>query len=381
MLLSTVLIGFVVLSIALNLWQWVAAGRFNFNAQASADHCAARPAVTLLKPLKGCDSETVSCLESWFLQNYAGPVQILFGVASASDPVCEMVHQLIAKYRESDARLVICPNVLGANAKVSTLAQLDPLATHRFLIISDADVFVPADFLARLMDGFHKPEIGLVNCFYRLENPSTVAMRWEAIAINADFWSQVLQGNTFKKMDFALGAVMAVRTDSLHAVGGFSSLANYLADDYQLGHYIAQSGGSITICPAVARCYSAPMGWGEVWNHQLRWARTIRFCQPLPWFFSVLANATFWPLLAFILLRDRPAAALAGIALLLRVLTALHNQTRLTKRYCHLWHFWLIPVKDLLNFALWAGSFLGSKVIWRGVSYRVLTGGKLVACK
>jgi len=41
--------------------------------------------------------------------------------------------------------------------------------------------------------------------FYRLANPSTLAMQWEAIAINADFWSQVLQSQTLKPLDFALG--------------------------------------------------------------------------------------------------------------------------------------------------------------------------------
>jgi len=36
------------------------------------------------------------------------------------------------------------------------------------------------------------------------------------------------------------------------------------------------------------------MTWRAVWKHQLRWARTIRVCQPLPYFFSILSNAGFW---------------------------------------------------------------------------------------
>ncbi len=72
------------------------------------------------------------------------------------------------------------------------------------------------------------PGVGLVNCFYRLANPSTLAMRWEAIAINADFWSQVLQGRTLQPLDFALGAVMATRRDPLAKIGGFEALADYL---------------------------------------------------------------------------------------------------------------------------------------------------------
>jgi hypothetical protein len=50
-----------------------------------------------------------------------------------------------------------------------------------------------------------------VNCFYRLANPTTTAMQWEAVAINADFWSQVLQSQTLKPLDFALGAAILLR--------------------------------------------------------------------------------------------------------------------------------------------------------------------------
>jgi ceramide glucosyltransferase len=109
-------------------------------------------------------------------------------------------------------------------------------------------------------------------------------MRCEAIAVNADFWSQVLQGVSFRKLDFALGAVMATRRKQLAEIGGFRALMDCLADDYQLGRRIAARGYRMELCPVVVDCWSAPMTWHEVWRHQLRWARTIRVCQPLPYF-------------------------------------------------------------------------------------------------
>ena len=127
-------------------------------------------------------------------------------------------------------------------------------------------------------------------------------MRCEAIAINADFWSQVLQAASLKPLDFALGAVMLTRRKLLAEIGGFTVLANCLADDYQLGHRIAQNGHRIALCPVVVECWHPPMNWYGVWKHQLRWARTIRVCQPVPYFFSILSNATLWPLLWLIAL-------------------------------------------------------------------------------
>ena len=135
-------------------------------------------------------------------------------------------------------------------------------------------------------------------------------MQWEAIAINADFWSQVLQSRSLKPLDFALGAVMATRRQHLQEIGGFAGLVDCLADDYQLGNRIARRGHSIALSPVVVECWSAPMGWAEVWKHQLRWARTIRVCQPAPYFFSLLSNATLWPLLWLIV---KPAAPVARL--------------------------------------------------------------------
>src|SRR6185369_5879846 len=116
-------------------------------------------------------------------------------------------------------------------------------------------------------------------------------------AINADFWSQVLQSRSLKPIDFALGAVMALRRQALNKIGGFAALSDCLADDYQLGHRIARCGYDIGLCPVVVECWSEPMGWKAVWKHQTRWARTIRVCQPVPYFFSMLSNPTLWPLL------------------------------------------------------------------------------------
>ncbi len=298
------------LSLALVLWQWLAARRFPLHRRVADPSFA--PAVTLLKPLKGCDETTADSLQSWFNQNYAGPVQILFGVADANDPVCKIVRELIEKNPGRDAQLVICGESFGTNGKISTLVQLERSAKYELILVSDADVRVPPDFLANMVaplapsDGERevtpsrdrvRGEIGLVNCFYRLANPATTAMRWEAVAINADFWSQVLQAASLKPLDFALGAAMLVRRKALTEIGGFQSLADCLADDYQLGHRIAEKGHRIALCPVVVECWDAPMNWRDVWQHQLRWARTIRVCQPLPYFFSILSNATFWPLL------------------------------------------------------------------------------------
>jgi cellulose synthase/poly-beta-1,6-N-acetylglucosamine synthase-like glycosyltransferase len=459
--LNLILAALAFLSLALTLWQFVVAMRFPLH-QRVADPGHAPP-VTLLKPLKGVDAETWHCLESWLNQDYAGPVQILFGVGSADDPACEMARQLIAARPERNARLVICSESHGMNAKVSTLIQLfrhaaqeptpgpsqppsrrsgalarreggegnrlrkraDPLPSlarvgggfprsskptadqrafnhDRVVIISDADVHVPPDFLANVVAPLRDDHAGLVSCFYRLANPATLAMQSEAIAINADFWSQVLQAQSLKPLDFALGAVMATTRGRLEYIGGFEALADYLADDYQLGNLIARRGGRIVLSPVVVECRESPKNWRAVWEHQLRWARTIRGCRPLRYFFSILSNATLWPLLWLIAsfpsssetsyattvsgvnavvavkMDLLPKALLFALAnWLARILAAMYQASKLTRSRSHWAFFWLVPIKDLLAAVVWALSFLGNSVEWRGRRYRVRRGGKL----
>jgi len=385
------------------LWQWFVARRFPLHRRV-ADPAFA-PDLTLLKPLKGSDTTTAESLRSWFNQNYAGRTQILFGVAEADDPVCKIVRELVAENPGRDAQFIVCERLSGANAKVAKLVQLEKLARHDLILVSDADVHVPPDFLANAVASLRDPEVGLVSCFYRLANPATLAMQWETIAINADFWSQVLQAATLKPLDFALGAVMLTRRKLLAEIGGFSALADCLADDYQLGHRIAGKGHRIALCPVVVECWDAPMNWSDVWKHQLRWTRTIRVCQPLPYFFSILSNATLWPLLwmlvelpelltasvqtiqsgswqTFGLSVVMPCGAITAAALLLiRIILAQNLQRRLTPERDLVSPFWLVPVKDLLQAAIWFCAFAGNTVEWRGRKMKLRRDGTLVAEK
>lgn len=380
-LANLIFAAFAVLSLSLLIWQWLAARKFPLHQRAKAGDFA--PAITLLKPLKGCDATTADSLRTWFHQDYRGAVQILFGVAGADDPAVPVIQQLIQEQPGFDAQLIVCQNLVGANAKVAKLVQLEAQARHELILVSDADVRVPRDFLQNVAATWRDQRAGLVNCFYRLANPTTAALQWEAVAINADFWSQVLQSQSLKPLDFALGAVMLTSRERLREIGGFAALADCLADDYQLGHRIARQGHSIVLCPVVVECWDAPANWGQVWRHQLRWARTIRVSQPLPYFFSILSNAGLWSalwLLVAALTTKSLCAPLTALCLLLvRIVIAQDLQRRLTPERKLVSPFWLVLVKDLLQTGIWVGAFTGNTIEWRGRTMRLRPDGTLAA--
>ena len=371
--------GLAVLAVALTLWQWLAARRFPLHARTAVADFA--PAVTVLKPCKGADATSRDSLRSWFQQEYAGPVQILFGVADAGDPVVGVIRGLLAEFPGVAAELVVCADLQGTNAKVAKLAQLEGRARHGLILVSDADVRVPGDFLANVVAPLQDSANGLVCCFYRLANPVNAAMRCEAVAINADFWSQVLQSAMMQPVDFALGAVMLVRRTALAEIGGFAALADCLADDYQLGHRVARRGRRIALCPLVVECWDSPSDWAGVWKHQLRWARTIRVCQPGPYFLSVLANASLWVGLFMLIGLVGGAGGWVlpvGLGLLgVRIWLAMDLQRRFTPDRRLVSEWWLVPVKDWLNAGIWLAAFTGNTIEWRGRRMRLQPDGTL----
>src|SRR5206468_2110374 len=149
---------------------------------------------------------------------------------------------------------------VGGGSTASSKPPADQPGSNRdrVIIISDADVHVPPDLLANVVAPLCDEGVGLVSCFYRLAYPATLAMQFEAIAINADFWSQVLQAQSLKPLDFALGAVMATTRRRLESIGGFEVLVDFLADDYQLGNLIARKGGRVLLSPVVVECRESP---------------------------------------------------------------------------------------------------------------------------
>lgn len=372
--LSDILPALAALSVLLLAWQLIVAARFKLHRRVRAKDFA--PGISILKPLKGCDAETRECLQSWMRQDYEGSLQILFGVRSMDDPVCALVKELLAENSGCQAQLIVCPEAIGSNAKVSTLAQLEPFAWHEVLCVSDADVHAPADFLSCAAAPLRWRDVGLVNCFYRFANPVGIGMRWEAFAVNADFWGQVLQARSLRPMDFGLGAAMLLHRDRLARVGGFGELAHFAADDYHLGRRLAHDGGRIVLTSVVVQCRTAPMSFSGTWAHQQRWARIIRVCRPVGYFFSIFGNATFWPLLWLVCVPSKISVAGAIACWTFRMIAGIWLERKMTGTL-HPGSAGFALMKDVLQLAIWTFAFTSRHIKWAGTDYEMDRDGRL----
>lgn len=111
--------------------------------------------VTIIRPIKGIDPELTSCLELSFLQNYPrDKLQILFCVYERTDPAIAILEQLVAKYPDTDAHILVLEpgqDYFGPNPKVNNLAKGFLRASHDVLWIMDLNVWASPDVLANLV--------------------------------------------------------------------------------------------------------------------------------------------------------------------------------------------------------------------------------------
>jgi ceramide glucosyltransferase len=341
------------------------------------------PPVSILKPLKGVDPEIWESFCSHCEQEYP-EFQLIFGVGDPGDPAIEVVRKLQAKYPSLPIELIVCDRVLGANIKVSNLLQMLPAASHEILLVNDSDIHVPADYLRKVITPLADASVGMVTCLYRGVAGPTLGSRLEALGISTDFVPGVLSARFLEKgLHFGLGSTLAFRRRDLEAIGGFEALLDYLADDYELGRRIALTGKKVELSTASVVTFLPAYTLRQFFRHQLRWSRTIRdarrwgyagllFTFGLPWALATLITAQgaawAWALLA---LTFAVRLAVGFVA----AEVVLHD--RKIFRSDALRNILLLPLRDLMAPLVWAASFMGNRIHWRGDSF-LLKDGKLI---
>ncbi|MGO9125148.1 MAG: bacteriohopanetetrol glucosamine biosynthesis glycosyltransferase HpnI [Terriglobales bacterium] len=334
------------------------------------------PPVSILKPLKGADPGMYESFRSHCVQDYP-EYEVIFGVSEPSDPAIPLVEKLQSEFPRLAIRLMICPEQLGANTKVSNLAQMLPLARYDHLIVNDSDIRVEPDYLRRVLAPFADPKIGLVTCLYRAVAASTLGSRLESLGISTDFCPGVLVARQLEGIKFALGSTMAFLRRDLAAIGGFEALGDYLSDDYRLGNRIAALGLKVELSDVVVETFLPGYTLREFLAHQLRWARSVRDSRPWGYLGLGITFGLVWALLTLILAGGAGWAwELLGLTAAMRLAVAIFVGGRMLRDQHAMRWLPLIPLRDAVAMMVWLMSFAGHTVSWRGAVFK-LRDGKL----
>jgi ceramide glucosyltransferase len=334
--------------------------------------------VSIIKPIKGCDDNSRQNLESFCRQNYP-EFQIVFALQSQEDPCLPVIRQLAADYPALDLKIVLDPTLHGANNKVTNLINAYPFIKYDIIVIADSDVKVEADYLARISPHFADPETGLVTSLYRGAAVHGVTTAMEALGFTVEMIPNVIVAERLEGLSFALGAALAVRRKALESIGGFSVLADYLADDYQLGNMIHHAGWKLILSGDFVECVMQDESFADMFSRQLRWCRTMRVSRPWGYLASVITHP--FPAIAasFAIAGSWGTASVAAVLLYVcraAILTCISRtfvKDGLLPRY-----LWMLPLRDVLTTVTWAAAFIGNHVSWRGQVLTLNADGTMV---
>jgi ceramide glucosyltransferase len=334
------------------------------------------PPVSLLKPVHGVDFASRINFESFCRQNYP-EYEILFCVNDLEDPAVPLLRQAIQDFPGCSIRILSGAAKIGSNQKVNNLVLLAWEAKHEIIVQSDGDVRVSPDYLKNVVAEFADKSVGVVSCFYRGVAEKNFWAEVEAVGAASDFFAGALVANLPGKVTFALGASVATTKTWLTKIGGYEALADLLADDYEIGNRVHKAGGKVLLSrEAVWTMYPAQT-LKSFWEHQVRWARTVRLVRPASFFGLVLTHGLPWCVLAAVV---APAAwigaAFVAAYLVLRLLMAWVVGVWGVRDEVLRKKLWLVPVRDAIHFAVWVAGFVSNRVTWGGVEYAI-EGGRM----
>jgi ceramide glucosyltransferase len=278
---------------------------------------------------------------------------------------------------------VISGEPWAPNAKVCSLAAMAELATHDLWVISDSDVRVGREYLRRVVQPFAEETVGCATCLYRGQAVAgSLWSRLEAVGMTVEMTSGVMAVNQLEPMRFALGPTMIVRRRCVDQIGGFRAMADYCADDFVLGNWVAAQGHKVVLSTYAIEHRVRDAGFADSMKHQMRWMKSTRFSRPRGHLGTCLTFAVPYGLIAFagaMLLGQTPLAwGALGFSLLGRVLQAwvmarfVVGERRVGPAML------LYPLRDLMGMVFWALSYGGNRILWRGELYDLLKGGRMV---
>jgi ceramide glucosyltransferase len=332
--------------------------------------------VSILKPLHGWEPGLREDLASHFRQETAGPVEVVLGARDPEDPALQVAEAVIGDHPDVPSQLCRGAPDLGRNRKVSNLVNMADHAHGEVLVLSDSDIGAPPDHVARVLSALEEPGVGVVTCPYFGVAETGFWPRFAAMGVSYDFLPKVIAGVSLGLATPCMGSTIALRRETLEAIGGFRAFQDVLADDYAIGAAVRAAGLKSVVAPVLVSHSCAEPDFRSVFAHELRWSKTVKRLDPLGHAGAVIAHPLALATLAAIFLGFSPAALAVLVVSFASRIWLKATVDRMIGKGTGPW--WLILPRDALSLGVFAASFLVQTVEWRGQRFRVAANGELV---
>ncbi|KIM30171.1 glycosyltransferase family 21 protein [Serendipita vermifera MAFF 305830] len=372
--------------------------------------------VSILRPLRGLDTNMYENLETSFIQNYpTSKFEIIFAVADDSDPCLAVVRSLIEKYPHVNARISLGEHVVGVNPKINNLMDAYRTAKFDIVWVIDSNVSVVPDTLARSVASFSAPtwsgaRVGLVhhvpyaiipddasnNAFgthleraFLNTNHAKMYIALNALAIDSCVMGK---SNLFRRSDIdrinASRLPLAQQVSLPSDVRGLAAVAKFAAEDAEIGMAVWHELGLAHVLSAdVAANALGSMSLHAYASRRARWIRVRKGTVIAATLLEPLTESLVAGTLAAFALRYLTAGAVSvWMALLVNSLVFLvidlDVRRVLTGRRFESWSeaglfVMAYMARELLAFPIWVYAVCGSEIDWRGERYTMLRGGEV----
>ena len=331
--------------------------------------------VSILKPLCGSDEELEQNLLSFFRLDHE-PLQLVFGAADPFDPAIALVRRLARRFPDRDVAIVLGADAGIPNPKIAVMESLLPHARHDVILLSDSNVRLRGDEIARVAPEFADQHVGMVYQPVVAVGERTVPaaienLHYTEYAAFLTIGVRVLAGQHTVN---AKG--QWVRRAALADVDGFAQVRDRGADDYELSRLVQAAGWKLAAAQTPVRVVQRDWSWTSLTHRNLRHAGLRwRIC---PWAYplELLFNPVPWslPLLA---MGRGDLAALAVAAIVAKMLLELSAARLLRGVPLPLRFLPVIPLKDCYIFGCWFLALFVREANWRGRRYRFGPDGRL----
>jgi ceramide glucosyltransferase len=326
------------------------------------------PAVSILVPVCGVDAGAWENWSSLCTQNYPN-YEVLFGVTDPEDPCIPVVKKLMTAFPDR-VRLYSGLKPRGINYKDSNLSYLLEKAKYEVIIFADSDIRVHANYIETVTAPLADKQVGLVTCAFIGYNPKALGAAIASTGRCFDFIPSLLIARVLDGgLRCAVGATIATRKSTLTNFGGLH--LNRIGSDYNLGKRAATAGYRVELSRYVLESDTGTETVAQVFQRELRWARTIRYNRGPQYYTMLFCYGTVYCLpLLLVSEFEHWAIVLTLATFIVRYLQILITIFSIGCPKLLRW-LWVVPFRDFLSFLIWGIGGFGKGVYWRGRRLRI----------
>lgn len=330
------------------------------------------PSVSMIKPLFGLEGEDATNLASFCEQGYEGDWEVVFVVQDRSDPILRTVDRLKIAFPERRIRTVFSRKDRRITDKMNNLIQGARHARGDVLVFSDQPARVGPDYLETVLGPLSEPRVGIVTSVAGYCGARNIPAALNSHLVNLLGQSLYFALAFFDRLDSANGCTLGIRRETYEEVGGFDAISDQLSDVHALAEAVHRRGYRIHLLKQMIPVFLPFLGFTEWLKRTHRMAvvyRTYaRHLYPLFLFQLGFVHALLY---SWVFPESPVGPALAFTSLLAETVSHLRmNYLYVRDRSTYLF-IWLLPVLLVVAPILWASSYFGRVVDWRGERYFV----------